>query len=187
MTVEASFRLAPPVPPSTSKPLRAEVQAAPQTPINNARRTPRVSTRTSIINSRFGVIVARGIALSRIQGAPPAAGNHAVRSPADGSDAREIAAISPFYGAPFHVWADGQGGWVMQGETRFDDQVSHTTVWLADATGKVKLAACAAAGGLSPEILQIRQPPAVTPDSVYLAAESFGGSSMTWQLLRIPR
>jgi hypothetical protein len=110
-----------------------------------------------------------------------------IQSPSDGGDAREIAAISPFYGAPYRVWPDGQGGWVMEGETRFDDQNSHTTVWLADATGKVTLVACAAAGGLSPQILQIRQPPAVTPDFVYLAAESFGGANITWQLLRIPR
>jgi len=50
VTVEASFPLAPPVPPFASKPLRAEVHAPPTTPINNTRRTPRISARSSIIS-----------------------------------------------------------------------------------------------------------------------------------------
>ena len=72
-------------------------------------------------------------------------------------------------------------------ETSFDDQVFHTTVWLVDAAGKVKLAACAADASLSSQILLIREPPAVSPDSVYLAPVTFGSGTTTWQLLRIPR
>ncbi len=72
VTVEASFPLAPPVPRSTSKLLRAEVHAPPTTPINNARRSPRISTRTSITSSRSEVIVARELALLRISSRPSA-------------------------------------------------------------------------------------------------------------------
>ena len=79
VTVEASFPPAPPLPPSSSKPLRAEVHAPPTMPINNARRTPRISTRTSITSSRSEVIVGRELALLRISRCDASSGSHVRR------------------------------------------------------------------------------------------------------------
>ena len=76
------------------------------------------------------------------------------------------------------MWPDGEGGWIVIGYQRFDDQQSHLTTWRRSADGTLRRLGCSPETGF--ERVEVR--PAEGPDAIYIA--SVGDSE--WRLVRIP-
>jgi hypothetical protein len=81
-------------------------------------------------------------------------------------------------------WPDGSGGWVVSSGERFDDQISHQTIWIVDALGNGARVACdpAASGVFVASI-------ALTSKAIYavVGRASTQSSYLDYSLVRIAR
>jgi hypothetical protein len=107
--------------------------------------------------------------------------NAMFRSPADGGP------IQPFWPAksaslyPTHLWADGQGGWVVTVTRQTGEPTPNNEVWRVDEDGNGALVACDPAG--STGLLSATRP-AFADDATYLATSL---TSTSWALIKVPR
>jgi hypothetical protein len=104
-------------------------------------------------------------------------------APADGGPVRPFWPDLPYGVAPWRMWPDGAGGWIVYATQLFSDQRYHGSIWLLDAQGEARLAACDAVGGDNSGI--VGSQPAVSDDAIYVAA--LAGSSLLNTIVRIPR
>ena len=107
-------------------------------------------------------------------------------SPIGGGPVQVFWPSMPAGAGPSNVWSDGQGGWVVAGGQKLDDGFFHLAVWLIDAGGNGRLAACDpsaddSAGAFFPTIA-----PAIAPDAVYLVS-GYLRDDAYWELDKILR
>lgn len=107
-------------------------------------------------------------------------------SPSDGGTAQIFWPSVPPDAAPLNVWSDGQGGWVVAGAQVFDDSHPHLAVWLVDAGGNGRLAACDASADDSADAFFATLAPAIAPDAIYLITEYLNGND-SWEIDKIGR
>jgi hypothetical protein len=81
------------------------------------------------------------------------------------------------------MWPDGAGGWIVNATQLFSDQRYHGSIWLLDAQGEARLAACDPVGGENSAVVDSQ--PAVSDAAIYVAA--LAGSSLMNTIVRIPR
>ena len=104
-------------------------------------------------------------------------------APADGGPARPFWPDLPYGVGPSRMWADGAGGWIVYATQFFSDQQYHGSIWLLDAQGQARLAACDPVGGDNAAIVVSQ--PAISDDAIFLAA--LAGSSLMYTIVRVPR
>lgn len=106
-------------------------------------------------------------------------------SPADGGAARPFWPEMPPRMAPDHLWADGEGGWLVSAIEVFDDGVIHRSVFLIDAGGRATRAACDPST-TAEDYATVR--PAFAADAAYLVYEELSDvHHVTWRIVKIPR
>jgi hypothetical protein len=107
------------------------------------------------------------------------------RSPIDGGAALPFWPDLPARVGPDHVWADGDGGWLVSALEIFDDGLAHRSIFLLDATEKATRVACNPST-IADDLVSVR--PVFTPDSAYFIDEDFADlSHATWRLMQVPR
>ena len=104
-------------------------------------------------------------------------------APADGGPVRPFWPDLPYGVAPWRMWPDGAGGWIVSATQLFSDQLYHGSIWLLDGQGAARLAACDPVGGTNGAFVGSR--PAISDDAIYVAAAA--GSSLMSTIVRVSR
>lgn len=106
-------------------------------------------------------------------------------APADGGAARPFWPTLPADMAPYRMWSDGRGGWLVAALEWFDDGRAHTALFWVDSQGGGTRAAC------NPDTVAsdyMEVPPAFTDDAAYVINEDVHDPShATWSIIKIPR
>jgi len=102
-------------------------------------------------------------------------------APADGTSLQAFWPDFPGQAGLTAIWSDGAGGWIAAGAQTFDDLALHTTIWLLDARGTARLAACDPDATSS--IFSPGDAPALTSDAIFFINKDATG----WQVVRVPR
>jgi len=105
-----------------------------------------------------------------------------VLSPADGSPAQVFWDEVPANGWVDLIWPDGEGGWLMVGRQKLDDDLRHTVIFAYDGKNAARRLACSP-GDSSTSWADQRI--AVAKDAVYLGTTDLREN--TWQIVRVPR
>lgn len=104
-------------------------------------------------------------------------------APVDGGPVRPFWPDLPYGVAPWRMWPDGAGGWIVNATQLFSDQLYHGSIWLLNVQGEARLVACDPVGGDDAAI--VGSQPAITDDAIYVAA--LAGSSLMYTIVRVPR
>jgi hypothetical protein len=130
-------------------------------------------------------VEADGIYGYDVSGQPPNEQAHMRFAPKDGSAAVPFWTEMPPNVAPDHIWADGDGGWLVSAFERFDDDKVYRSVFLIDAQGQARRAACNADPA---SLSNATARPAFTPDAAYVIyLEVADVNHATWRFVKIPR
>jgi hypothetical protein len=105
-------------------------------------------------------------------------------APADGSAARPFWPEVPPRVLPDHLWADGEGGFLVSASEDFDDGRSHRSFFQLDSQGQATRTACDGDPTVD-DYVTVR--PVFTPDAVFFIDEELGGARATWRIVKIPR
>jgi hypothetical protein len=135
-------------------------------------------------NQSFMGVDALGVYYLETTGDPDQA--RMTRSPPDGGPAQPFWPDIPRGATPINLWSDGQGGWIAVGGQIFDDGQTHLAVWLIDASGSGRLAACEASADDSAKGFFPTTAPAVTPNAIYLTTQ-YTSDRLYWEIEKISR
>jgi hypothetical protein len=107
------------------------------------------------------------------------------RSPVDGGAAVRFWPALPARVVPDHIWADGDGGWLVSALEIFDDALAHRSIFLLDASEKATRVACDPST-IAGDLVSVR--PVFTPDSAYFIDENVADPPhATWRLMQVSR
>lgn len=105
-----------------------------------------------------------------------------VLSPADGGPTRVFWDEVPANGWVDLIWPDGEGGWLMVGRQKLDDELRHTVIFSYDGKTAARRLACSPGDSSSS---WADQRIAVATDAVYLGTTDLREN--TWQIVRVAR
>ena len=107
------------------------------------------------------------------------------RSPVDGGAALPFWPDLPARVVPDHIWADGDGGWLVSALEGFDDGFAHRSIFLLDATERATRVACDPSL-LAGDFVSVR--PVFTTDSAYFIDQDVADPPhATWRLMQVSR
>jgi hypothetical protein len=106
-------------------------------------------------------------------------------APADGGPARPFWPTLPQDMAPYRIWSDGRGGWLVAALEWFDEGESHQAMFWVDSQGRGVRVAC----DPSTEAQDYMEyPPAFTDDAAYVInGDLHDVTHTTWSIIKIPR
>jgi hypothetical protein len=120
-----------------------------------------------------------------VAGQPPNEDVHMRFAPMDGSAARPFWTDIPPNVGPDHIWADGDGGWLVSAIEKFDDGIFHRSVFLIDAQGHARRAAC---NSDPASVSYATARPAFAPDAAYVIYEELADvEHATWRIVKVSR